>query len=581
MEKNNFRRKSDQRYARQAIDGFISVPAGQANLQPQKKPVSLDPARRSPSFGDRLRATQSRPSAPRLQRQQDQQISARPLRSVRPAAQPRENVARDGADRSRRVQQDVQSPRNRFEPPEKYKKRRWWFGRRSAKKARKQHSKRRKWTVRIIIILIVLLVAVGGFLAIKGYLNLSKMLGGGGAAVALDGEVDPSKLKGEGDGRVNILLLGRGGAGHDGPDLTDTILVASIDPVNKKAGLVSVQRDLWVDYNGSEMKLNAVFANAKSRNLTRSDDVLAAEKVAAKAVEGIIEDVLGVQMHYYAMVDFAGFEKAVQTVGGVTIDVPEELRDPTMAWENKWNPVLAKPGVQKMEAKQALMYVRSRHGSAGGDFDRAERQRLFIMALKNEITSAGTYGNPLRLANLMDDFGDHVRTDFSVNDLTRLFSITRGISSMESIGLNGDPPHDYLTTGNYGGQSIVRPKAGLFDYSDIQKFIRAKLPDGYLIKEKAPIIVLNGTATEGFATEKADELKSYSYNVKKVANAPTQDYPQTVLVELGGDVKYTKNYLERRFKVKATKTLPEGITLTEQERKGFVIILGSNEITNR
>lgn len=304
--------------------------------------------------------------------------------------------------------------------------------------------------------------------------------------------------------------------------------------------------------------------------------------MAAKATEDVVEDVLGIAMHYYMMVDFAGFEKAVQTVGGVTIDVPEELRDSTMAWENKWNPVLAKAGVQRMDAKHALLYVRSRHGSAGGDFDRAERQRLFIMALKNEIMSAGTYGNPLRMTRLMDDFGDHVRTDFGVNDLMRLYSITKEIGGMESIGLNGEPPHDFLTTGNYGGQSIVKPKAGLFEYGDIQTFIRQKLPDGYIIKEKAPIIVLNGTTIDGFAGAKADELKSYNYNVRKIETAPSQDYTQTVVVELGGgDYKYTKNYLEKRYNTKTTKHVPEGITLNEQERKGFVIILGSNETINR
>lgn len=178
----------------------------------------------------------------------------------------------------------------------------------------------------------------------------------------------------------------------------------------------------------------------------------------------------------------------------------------------------------------------------------------------------------------MDDFGDNAKTDFSMNDLLRLYSITKGISNnnVKSIGL-ADPPNDYLKTGNYGGQSVVMPKAGIFEYDEVQKYVRGQLPDGYILKEKAPIVVLNGTTSEGLAGEESDELKSYSYNVVKTGNAPTKNYLKTVIVDLDGKNKYTKNYLEKRYDVKVTRTLPQGITLAESERKGFVIIIGSDE----
>jgi LCP family protein required for cell wall assembly len=258
-------------------------------------------------------------------------------------------------------------------------------GRRHSPKRQSRRTPLRKLALRSGLVVFVLTFAVAGFLATKGYLKLNGILKGGGAAAALETNVDPSKLRGEGDGRVNILLLGRGGEGHDGPDLTDTILVASIDPVNKKAALVSVPRDTYVEGKNGDSKINAVFANTKNAALHKGANTEAAEKAGISAIEDSVEDVLGIQMHYYVIVDFKGFEQAVTTVGGVTINVPEELRDPTMAWENHHNPVLAKKGIQDMDAKQALLYVRSRHGSARGDFDRAERQRLFIMALKDKI----------------------------------------------------------------------------------------------------------------------------------------------------------------------------------------------------
>lgn len=562
---NNFRNDpSNRRQARKAIDGFISTPQKQAlGAAPQVKRIPT--SGRAPVFSDRLRSD----IGGRV-RATDGFSTPQAKSFSKPSTNMRSSQVGKKTDDTPVRKQLTQASKNAERPSRK------------KGRAKKQRPTWRKWALRGSIATFIVVFVLVGLLAAKGYLRLNQILKGGGAAAALETEVDPTKLKGEGDGRVNILLLGRGGEGHDGPDLTDTLLVASIDPVNKKAALISVPRDLWVESKTGDSKINAVFANAKNKALNKNANKETAEKAGIDAIEGTIEDVLGINMHYYAMIDFKGFEKAVGTVGNVTINVPEELRDQTMAWENNGNPVLAKQGVQQMNGRKALMYVRSRHGSARGDFDRSERQRLFIMALKDKVMSSGTYSNPVKISKLMDDFGNHARTDFSMSDLMRLHSITKGIGDkgIESIGL-ADPPHDYLTTGAYAGQSVVKPKAGPFDYDEIHKYIRTKLPDGYVIKEKAPIIVLNGTSTEGVASQEAEELKTYSYNIKKVDNAPTQDYPKTVIVDLTGKNKYTKNYLEKRFKTKVTRTLPQGISIPEQERKGFVIIIGSNETVNR
>lgn len=578
---NNFRKKSYWQRGQQsgqAIDGFIRRPAkpmqpGAPTIQPHV------PAR--PSFSDRVHRPQTASKA--------QFVSdfRRPVGNeftvpskARTVTGPRREAYRTAPspERQQQSKQTERQPVTNRSTANTRRGRLWLPWRRH--KAKKQRPTWQKWALRGSLGTAAVVVVVLGFLITQGYLNLNKILQGGGAAAALDADVDPSKLKGEGDGRVNILLLGRGGEGHDGPDLTDTLLVASVDPVNKKAALLSIPRDLWVKGRNGDSKINAVFANTKNASLNRSLDEAAAEKAGIAAVEDVVEDVLDISIHYYGMIDFRGFEKAVNTLGGVTIDVPEELRDATMAWENNWNPVIARAGKQEMNGKQALMYVRSRHGSTRGDFDRAERQRLFIMALKNEVLSAGTFSNPMKVSRLMSDFGAHTRTDFSLNDLMRLYSLTKDIGKMDSISLV-DPPHDFLTTGNFGGQSVVQPKAGLFAYEDVHEYIRGALPDGYIIKEKAPIRLLNGTAVEGMATAEGDKLKSYKYNVVKVDNAPTQDYANTVIVDLSGKHKYTKNYLEKRYKVKATRTIPAGIHIPEAERSGFVIIIGRNETINR
>lgn len=431
------------------------------------------------------------------------------------------------------------------------------------------------WAKRTSLALVVLMLVSGGALFGKGYLKLHKVFKGNGAtAVALKAHVDPALLKGEGSGRINILLLGKGGPGHDGPDLTDTMLLASVDPVNNTMSLLSVPRDLWVTTPGGSSKINAVYANAKYKVLAKNaHDKEGGEAAGIMAAEQTVGQVLGIPIHYYGMIDFTAFKQAIDTVGGIMIDVPEDLVDPTMAWENHWSSVLAHKGVQNFNGTQALLYARSRHGSARGDFDRTERQRLIITALEQKILTAGTYTNPLKISQLLSAFGDHVSTDMSTNDAGRLVSIMKnvGAGKITSVGL-ADPPNNYVTTGFYAGQSIVQPVAGIGNYAAIQAYVRNTLRDGYLIKENASIAVLNGTSNANAATAEAALLKSYGYNVGTVGDAGTHTYTTTALVDLTNGVdKYTKHYLEQRLGVTANTKLPANIQPGQSQ---FVIIVG-------
>lgn len=447
--------------------------------------------------------------------------------------------------------------------------------------ARYRQAKKRKartfwwWARRASLACVVLVLMTGGLLLGKGYFKFHKVFKGGGTAVALQAQVDPSLLKGEGDGRVNVLLLGKGGPGHEAPDLTDTLLLASIDPINKTASLVSVPRDLWVTApSGGSSKLNAVYANTKSRALAKApSDTAVAEAAGIAAAQQTVSQVFDLPIHYHAMVDFTAFKEAVDTVGGITINVPEELVDSSMAWENNWSSVLARPGVQVFDGKRALLYARSRHGSARGDFDRTERQRLLIMALEQKILSAGTYTNPLKLSQLLSAFGDHVTTDISTTDAGRLLSIFKSIGGkMTSLELAA-PPHDYLTTGSQAGQSVVRPRAGISNFAEIQAYLRLALRDGYLIKENAKIAVFNGSTKPTAATDLAGVLSSYGYAIATVGEAPTRDYAQTTLIDLSqGANKYTKNYLEKRLGVKAVSKPPANLPASTQAQ--FAIIVG-------
>ncbi len=443
---------------------------------------------------------------------------------------------------------------------------------------------RRRNAARVTAVALVLLITMGGLLFSQSYLKLHKVFKGGtGTAAALKVNVNPDLLKGEGSGRVNILLMGRGGGNHDGPDLTDTMMLASIDPVNHTATLLSLPRDLWVNVpNQGVMKLNAVWETGEFKYLGKvapgSTDPKAIS-AGFNLVDQTVGSILGINIDYNALVDFQAFQQAVDTVGGVTVNVPTPLVDPTMAWENNGNATLAQAGLQNFDGKQALLYVRSRETTS--DFARAQRQRAVLLALKSKVETVGTLSNPFKISGLFSAFGNNVQTDLSLSNADRLYDILKDVdgANISSIDLDGGSvpgATQYVTDGNINGQSIVLPKAGLFQYGDIQQFVRSQLKDPYIVKENAPIIVLNGTTTSGLATNEADLLKTYGYNVIQAGDAPETNWTTTTLVDLShGKDKYTAHYLEQRLNVKALTAMPGDNIPTNGA--DFVIIIGSDE----
>jgi polyisoprenyl-teichoic acid--peptidoglycan teichoic acid transferase len=448
--------------------------------------------------------------------------------------------------------------------------------------ARTRWQRVRHFAFRGAAVAIVLVITMGGLLFSQSYLKLHKVFKGGTeTAAALKPNVKPELLKGEGSGRVNILLLGRGGGTHDAPDLTDTMMVASIDPVNHTSTLISLPRDLWVNLpKQGVMKLNAAWQTGEFKYLGKvapgSTDPKAI-RAGFDTVDQAVEDALDIDINYNVLVDFQAFQQAIDTVGGVTVNIPTDLVDPTMAWENKNDPVLAKAGIQNLDGAKALRYARSRETSS--DFARAQRQRDLLVALKAKVVSLGTLSNPVKISGLLNSFGNNVQTDLSLKNAQRLYTLTKGIKDADtnSVGL-ADGANQFVTTGNINGQSVVLPKAGLFKYDAIKQYIRIQLKDPFIIKENAKVLVLNGTLLPNLATNKADELKSYGYNVTGAGNTPASGWTQTQLIDLShGKKKYTKHYLEQRLGVTASTVMPDNTIQTNGAN--FVIIIGTDEAT--
>lgn len=401
------------------------------------------------------------------------------------------------------------------------------------------------WRQRILLGVGALVVSTGLFFGIKVALATRHIIAkSNGGAPALNGNLDLTQLKGEGDGRINILLLGIGGKGWDGPYLSDTIMVASIDPRTKEVALLSIPRDLYVNITGTRTwsKINAADAFGEE-NKAGGGPILA---------EKTVESILGIPIHYYVRVDFSGFKKAVDTVGGVDINVQKALYDPYYPGTT----VNFKPGLQHMNGNLALQYARSRKTTS--DFDRAARQQQILVALKQKAFSINTIANPAKLSGLIDAFGDSVRTDMQLSEMKKLMTIIQGIDSSKiSSKVLDTSPGGLLMDGSGkipGAGSIELPAAGIGNYGAIQAYAHSIFADSYIKDENATIDIQNGTVQSGLATSVSTLLKSYNYNVVTVTTAAQQNYAHTVIYDYtGGKKPYTINYLENRFGVKSQK----------------------------
>lgn len=437
----------------------------------------------------------------------------------------------------------------------------------------------KKALMRTSAVAAVFLVLSSGYFFWRAYANVHKVFRGTTTVAALSSEkVAPELLNGEGDGRVNVLLLGIGGANHPGGDLTDTIVVLSVDPVNNTAAMLSVPRDMWVkmpvNYFGAYQKLNAAYSSGKYKYLGKTDLASADQRAIDAGFESVdkaVGEVLGITINYHVLVNFRAFEQAVNTVNGVTVDVKTQLYDPTMAWENGNNPVLAAAGLQNMTGKQALIYARSRETSS--DFARSERQRQLLVALKQKVLTLGTLSSPTKIDSLMNAFGNNVHTDLSTKAASRLFAIMKNIGDDEISSLSLTEPTSLVTTDRVGSASVVRPKAGFNTYSEIQNYVRSKLRDGYLVKEDAPVYV--AAANEAARLRVVDTLQMYGYHVagSQVVSAATILPKGNTIVDITGNAPYTRNYLQDRYGVAATDTLPANLQVPNGTQ--FVIIAGT------
>jgi len=352
-------------------------------------------------------------------------------------------------------------------------------------------------------------------------------------------EAKDTQLKGEGDGRINILLLGIGGGNHPGASLTDTIMLFSIDPVNKKAGLVSIPRDLYVKLNGKEAKINYAYS-------------IGGSDLAKQTVSKIFD----MPIHYFVQLDFEGLVKLVDAVGGVDIYVDKAISDPYYPASNMkgYDPFYIKAGQYHMDGKLALKYIRSRETTS--DFDRSARQQKFIRAFWKKTVSLNVLTNPKTLFSILNVLSIHLRTDLTIGEIQKLAGLFRDFNPDDLATKVLDSQDGLLVAAKGMNGYYLVPKSG--DFKEIQKFVHQFLTEPYLQQEAARIEIKNGSGESKTAKDIAQMLKEYGYQVTKISTA-SKVYPQTIIYDYtNGNKPATVSLLKKRLGAKIVKVSGEG-----------------------
>lgn len=311
------------------------------------------------------------------------------------------------------------------------------------------------------------------------------------------------------NGRTNILLLGTGGEGHEGPNLSDTIILASLDKEGKDIALVTIPRDTWAPNISS--KINHAYAYGQEKNGLGLD--LAKETISK---------LFDLPVHYAIRIDFSGFTKATDQIGGLDVIVDNSFTDNRYPIEGKEDETCGieietkidngiketyfkdatgsatllteendpfecryevlnfKKGPTHLDGKTALKYVRSRHGTNGesSDFSRSARQEKVITAFREKVVSIDTFFNPKTIIDLFSTFGNSIDTDIRNDDVAPFIKLGQKLrnAQIRRVVLDSGREESTLTDGeptNYGGQYVLVPKNG--SWSDLAEYVQGEI----------------------------------------------------------------------------------------------------------
>jgi LCP family protein required for cell wall assembly len=360
----------------------------------------------------------------------------------------------------------------------------------------------------------------------------------------------PTAVPWDGASRVNILLMGLDYSdvqANDKYSRTDSMILVTVDPVTKTAGMLSIPRDMWVNIPGFDYgKINTAYRVGNSQNVPGG---------GAALVMATVEQFLGVPVQYYAVIDFTAFVKFIDAMGGLTLNVPVAVHELSIV--GKPGIFVIHPGVQNLDGATTLAYARARYDTEGGDYDRAKRQQQVIMAIRQQILDFNMLPTLIAQApTLYKDISGGIRTNLTLDQVIRLALLGSQVKTVKNQVI-GAMNSSALDSTSPDGLSILIP------IPDKIRLLRDSIftikgpvgpaaaaagnPAVLMAEEKSRISVQNGTQSAGLATQTSEYLKSMKLNVVEEKNAD-QTYDSSMIIIYTGK-PYTIKYLADLMKI--------------------------------
>lgn len=452
----------------------------------------------------------------------------------------------------------------------------------SSPKGRKPRWRRiLKW---IILLLVAALLLGALWIGIKALIAGQQVFKGD-----IFGIVQQKELKMDSNGRSNVLVLGTSedDAGHQAAWLTDSIMVLSIDQKNKNAYMVSIPRDLEVQFGmacatGYSGKINGYF-NCVNDDWTSTD---AEDERQTKSRE-FFGDIVGLDIQYSVHVNYTVMRDIVKALDGITVTI--ESRDPRGQMDSNFDwkcgatysqrlkncppsgHFIDYPnGVVTLDAEHALYLAQARgdiaptYGFEQSNFDRERNQQKILIAIKEKAMSTGTLTNVGKVTGLIDALGNNLRTNFDTSEIRTLMALASDIpsSSIESI--------DLQKAGVVNDSA--QPVAGKYDFSEIQTLIRKTINATPVEREAAHVVVLNASGVTGAAQAEAKKLEALGLIVDEIDNAPeSSSFTQNTLYHTSAAKPKTLAALQSRYGKASLVTTEPPVTV--ETSTDFVVVI--------
>ena len=333
--------------------------------------------------------------------------------------------------------------------------------------------------------------------------------------------------------RVTILLLGVDQrCAEDGPTHTDSLMLVTVDPIERTASLLSLPRDLWVEIPGFEVdRINQAYYKGQVFEYPGGGEALAVETV---------ETALGIPIDYYLSVNFQAFIQVVDLIGGIEVEVPETIDDPDYPDRcYGFDPFHIEAGTHRLDGSTALKYARTR-ATFGGDVDRAERQQQVMLAVREQVLQLDMIPQLMgRAPELWQTLQENVRTNLSLEEAAQLALLVQEIPRENIRTAVIDFNYVYAEVTPDGRQVLVLLRDKMRNLRD-ELFAPAPVPTpvfedlpALMAEEKARVAVYNGTSVFGLAASTQSFLERNDITVAEIGNADSATYRSTQIIDYG------------------------------------------------